>query len=95
MILIRYKSIIGFGSYYYKYESGHEGVAPFVGFSPRKAKISLYFAQGDTKHEILLKDFGKYTSGKACVLERGWHRRFCLERCILMIEMTLIYCYDR
>ena len=60
-------SIIGFGSYHYKYESGHEGDAPLVGFSPRKAKISLYFATGDNKREELLKNFGKHTSGKGCV----------------------------
>ncbi|QGQ44737.1 DUF1801 domain-containing protein [Metabacillus sediminilitoris] len=60
-------SIIGFGKYHYKYDSGHEGDAPLVGFSPRKAKISLYFATGDTKREELLKDFGKHTTGKACV----------------------------
>lgn len=60
-------SIIGFGKYHYKYASGHEGDAPLVGFSPRKAKISLYFATGDTKREDLLKDFGKHTTGKACV----------------------------
>ncbi|MEH7305963.1 DUF1801 domain-containing protein [Neobacillus drentensis] len=60
-------SIIGFGSYHYKYDSGHEGDAPLVGFSPRKAKISLYFAPGETKREELLKRFGKYTTGKACV----------------------------
>ncbi|BFH64783.1 DUF1801 domain-containing protein [Paenibacillus azoreducens] len=60
-------SIIGFGSYHYKYESGHEGDAPLVGFSPRKAKISLYFATGDTGREELLQKFGKHTSGKACV----------------------------
>ncbi|MFK9093889.1 DUF1801 domain-containing protein [Bacillus salipaludis] len=60
-------SIIGFGSYHYKYESGHEGDAPLVGFSPRKAKISLYFAPGDTKREELLANFGKHTTGKACV----------------------------
>jgi len=60
-------SIIGFGSYHYKYASGHEGDAPLVGFSPRKAKISLYFAPGDTEREELLKDFGKHTTGKACV----------------------------
>jgi hypothetical protein len=60
-------SIIGFGFYHYKYKSGHEGDAPLVGFSPRKAKISLYFATGDTKREELLKEFGKYTTGKACV----------------------------
>jgi len=60
-------SIIGFGSYHYKYPTGHEGDAPLVGFSPRKAKISLYFATGDTEREQLLKKFGKHTSGKACV----------------------------
>lgn len=60
-------SIIGFGSYHYKYESGHEGDAALVGFSLRKAKISLYFATGNAKRDELLKDFGKHTSGKACV----------------------------
>jgi hypothetical protein len=60
-------SIIGFGSYHYKYASGHEGDAPLVGFSPRKAKISLYFATGNTKREELLEKFGKHTTGKACV----------------------------
>lgn len=60
-------SIIGFGSYHYKYKTGHEGDAPLVGFSPRKAKISLYFATGDTQRDELLKDFGKYTAGKGCV----------------------------
>ncbi len=60
-------SIIGFGSYHYKYESGHEGDAPLVGFSPRKAKISLYFAPGESQREQLLQSFGKHTTGKACV----------------------------
>ncbi len=60
-------SIIGFGSYHYKYESGHEGDAAYVGFSPRKAKISLYFAVGDTNRQKILNRLGKYTTGKACV----------------------------
>src|SRR5690625_808032 len=60
-------SIIGFGSYHYKHKSGHEGDAPLVGFSPRKAKISLYLATGDPDREAQLKDFGKHTTGKACV----------------------------
>ncbi|RCX19793.1 uncharacterized protein DUF1801 [Fontibacillus phaseoli] len=60
-------SIIGFGSYHYKYATGHEGDAPLVGFSPRKAKISLYFATGDTEREALLEQFGKHTAGKGCV----------------------------
>ncbi len=60
-------SIIGFGHYHYKYQTGHEGDAPLVGFSPRKAKISLYFAPGDSEREQLLQQFGKHTTGKACV----------------------------
>ncbi|HSI68121.1 MAG TPA: DUF1801 domain-containing protein [Planococcus sp. (in: firmicutes)] len=60
-------SIIGFGSYHYVYASGHEGDAPLVGFSPRKAKHSLYFATGDTERTQLLQKFGKHTTGKACV----------------------------
>ncbi|WNS76506.1 DUF1801 domain-containing protein [Bacillus sp. DTU_2020_1000418_1_SI_GHA_SEK_038] len=60
-------SIIGFGSYHYKYESGHEGDAPLVGFSPRKAKFSLYFNMSEKEREKLLESFGKHTTGKACV----------------------------
>ncbi|WP_404444808.1 DUF1801 domain-containing protein [Sutcliffiella horikoshii] len=60
-------SIIGFGSYHYKYPTGHEGDFMLVGFSPRKAKISLYFATGDSTREELLQKFGKHTTGKACV----------------------------
>lgn len=60
-------SIIGFGSYHYKYESGHEGDAPLVGFSPRKAKISLYFATGDAERDALLQQLGKHTASKGCV----------------------------
>lgn len=60
-------SIIGFGSYHYKYESGHEGDAPLAGFSPRKAKISLYFAPDDPERERLLAKLGKHTTGKSCV----------------------------
>ncbi|MNJ71233.1 hypothetical protein D3C77_677530 [compost metagenome] len=38
-----------------------------MGFSPRKAKISLYFATGDTERDALLNDLGKHTAGKSCV----------------------------
>jgi hypothetical protein len=60
-------SMIGFGSYHYKYKSGHEGDSFLAGYSPRKAKISLYFAPGDEEREELLKKFGKHSTGKACV----------------------------
>jgi hypothetical protein len=60
-------SIIGFGSYHYKYASGHEGDAPLAGFSPRKAKISLYLTACEPEREELLKALGKHTTGAACV----------------------------
>ncbi|WP_130860565.1 DUF1801 domain-containing protein [Gracilibacillus phocaeensis] len=60
-------SIIGFGRYHYKYDTGHEGDAPLVGFSPRKAKFSLYIATGDDSRAPLLEKFGKHKAGKGCV----------------------------
>ncbi|ARF14718.1 DUF1801 domain-containing protein [Sporosarcina ureae] len=60
-------SIIGFGSYHYKYASGREGDAPLVGFSPRKAKISLYLDYESEEREKLLEHFGKHTKSKACI----------------------------
>ena len=60
-------SIIGFGSYHYKYASGHEGDAPLVGFSPRKAAISLYVFTGLDQHRELLDKLGKFKMGKACI----------------------------
>lgn len=61
-------SIIGFGSYHYKSErSQQKGDWPLVGFSPRKAAISLYVYTGNPEHEYLLKDLGKFKMGKACI----------------------------
>lgn len=60
-------TIIGFGQYHYKYPTGHEGDAPLLGFSPRKAAISLYVFTGCEEHKHLLENFGKYKMGKACI----------------------------
>jgi hypothetical protein len=60
-------TIIGFGSYHYKYQSGHEGDAPLVGFSPRKNEISLYVFTGSEEHKYLLNNLGKFKLGKACI----------------------------
>lgn len=61
------ETMIGFGSYHYKYASGHEGDAMITGFSPRKAKISLYLDLWKPEDKKLLEDFGKHTRGKSCV----------------------------
>lgn len=61
-------SIIGFGSYHYKSErSRQEGDWPLVGFSPRKAAISLYVYTDCSEQEDLLKELGKFKMGKACI----------------------------
>ena len=61
-------SIIGFGQYHYKSErSRQEGDWPLVGFSPRKAAISLYVYSGCAGQDELLKDLGKFKMGKACI----------------------------
>ena len=60
-------SIIGFGKYHYKYASGHEGDAPLMGFSPRKAAISLYVFTGLDEHKHLLNGLGKFKIGKVCI----------------------------
>ena len=60
-------SIIGFGSYHYKYDSGREGDAPIIGFSPRKAATVLYGVTGFSDSEALLAKLGKHTTGKGCL----------------------------
>jgi Domain of unknown function (DU1801) len=60
-------AIVGFGTHHYKYESGREGDAPLIGFSPRKAEFVLYLPSAFNKREELLKQFGKHKTGKACI----------------------------
>jgi len=60
-------TIIGFGSYHYKYASGHEGDAIIIGFSPRKAEFSLYVLAAGNDDKKLLDKLGKYKKGKACI----------------------------
>jgi len=60
-------SIIGFGSYHYRYESGREGDMPVVGFSPRKVAAVLYGVRGFSDSEALLAKLGKHTTGKGCL----------------------------
>ena len=60
-------SIIGFGSYHYKYASGHEGDTPLIAFSPRKAAFSLYVFSPTEENKHLLEGLGKYKISKACI----------------------------
>jgi hypothetical protein len=60
-------SIVGFGSYHYKYASGREGDWPLTGFSPLKQNLTLYIMDGFKGHKSLMNELGKYKTGKACL----------------------------
>lgn len=60
-------SIVGFGSYHYKYASGREGDAPITGFSPRKQALTLYIMGGFEQYDDLLAKLGKHTTGSSCL----------------------------
>lgn len=63
-------SIVGFGTFHYKYASGREGDWFVAGFSPRKANLTLYILPGLHLHAANLKKLGKFTTGKSCIYVR-------------------------
>jgi hypothetical protein len=63
-------SIVGFGKYHYRYDSGREGDMPLVGFSPRKAALVLYGLLGHGDTNTLLAKLGNHSTGKGCLYIR-------------------------
>ena len=63
-------SIVGFGSYHYKYASGHEGDSALAGFAARGSELVVYIAAGLEDRDVLLAKLGKHKSGKVCVYIR-------------------------
>jgi hypothetical protein len=63
-------SIVGFGSYHYKYASGHEGDSALTGFALRGRELVVYIAPGFEGREVLLANLGKHKTGKVCVYIR-------------------------
>ena len=60
-------SIVGYGSYHYRYASGQEADWPVVGFSPRKQNLSIYIMTGFEESDDLLTRLGKHKTGKSCL----------------------------
>ncbi len=60
-------SMVGFGTYHYKYESGREGDWFVAGFSPRKQNLTLYMMAGFSRYDELLSKLGKFKTGKSCL----------------------------
>ena len=79
-------SIIGFGSYHYKYDSGREGDMCRIGFSPRKGQTVLYLVDGFEGHAELMTKLGKHKTGKSCLyikrlgaIDEGVLEQLCVE----------------
>lgn len=77
-------SIVGFGSYHYRYPSGREGDWMLTGFSPRKRSLTLYIMSGFSRYEDLLQRLGKHTTGKSCLYIK------CLEDVDLAVLRELV-----
>jgi hypothetical protein len=60
-------SLVGFGSYHYRYESGREGDFFLTGFSPRKTALTIYVMPGFTRYGKLMKTLGPHSTGKSCL----------------------------
>ena len=60
-------SIVGFGEYHYKYESGREGDFLITGFSPRKKALTIYIMPGFRRYDALMGKLGKFKTGKSCL----------------------------
>jgi hypothetical protein len=60
-------SIVGFGSYHYRYASGHEGDSALAGFAARKSEFAIYIVAGFEGQEDLLAELGKHKTAKACL----------------------------
>ncbi|MGL4496985.1 MAG: DUF1801 domain-containing protein [Beijerinckiaceae bacterium] len=67
-------SIIGFGRYHYRYDSGREGDAPLVAFSPRKPALVIYIMTGFAEADALLAKLGPHSTGKSCLYIKALDR---------------------
>ncbi len=87
-------SIVGFGSYHYKYESGLEGDWLLTGFSSRTQNISIYIVAGFDKYEELLSKLGKHKTGKSCLYVKQLSD-LNLEVLENLIVQSYQYCYRK
>ena len=64
-------SIVGFGTYHYRYASGREGDSPLTGFSPRRQQLVIYLIGGfENRHHTALARLGPHQTGKGCLYIR-------------------------
>ena len=87
-------SLIGFGTYHYKYASGREGDFFITGFSPRKQALTIYIMPGFSEYEQILKKLGKYKTGKYCLYVKKLDD---IDRDLLkdLITQSVVYMRDK
>lgn len=87
-------SIVGFGSYHYRYASGREGDFMETGFSPRKRALTLYIMAGFSDYEGLLARLGKFSTGKSCLYIK---RLADVDETVLreLVERSVAYIRDK
>lgn len=87
-------SIVGFGSYHYKYESGREGDWFLTGFSPRKQNLTIYITAGFREYDDIMKNLGKYTTGSSCLYVKKLSD-IDIDRLKTLVEKSVTYVKKR
>jgi hypothetical protein len=87
-------SIVGFGSYHYRYDSGREGDAPLIAFAPRKAALVLYGMLSHSEAKALLAKLGKHATGKGCLYIKKLSE---VDKNVLetLIKNAITHCHNR
>lgn len=87
-------SIVGFGTYHYKYESGREGIMLITGFSNRKQAITLYIMGGFKRYDELLGKLGPFKNGKSCLYLKNLNE-INLEILATIIELSVTFVEEK
>ena len=88
------ESIVGFGSYHYKYDSGREGDWFLTGFSPRKQNLTIYITAGFKEYDEILKELGKHKTGSSCLYVKKLSD-IDIDKLKILVEKSVAYMKER
>lgn len=88
------QSIVGFGSYHYKYDSGREGDWFLTGFSPRKQNLTIYITAGFKEYDEIMKELGKYKTGSSCLYVKKLSD-IDIDKLKILVEKSVAYMKER
>lgn len=87
-------SIVGFGDYHYKYDSGREGDWFLTGFSPRKQNLTMYITAGFSEYDDIMQSLGKYKTGSSCLYVKRLSD-IDLDQLKTLVEKSVSYMKER